>query len=409
MPGLRPLGLGEILDVGIKLCLRHWRTLALCMVWLVVPVQILSALVLLSVAPDALDPTRDSTALETDETDFFVAILIVYVLQGLVVAISTAACFKAVSDAYLGSVPRARRSLAFGARRLPKLIALALVLVAGYAIVVGAIVGLAVVAPVLAALVGVGMIVPACWLVVSLSLSTPVLLFENTGPVRAIRRSVGLVKGRWWKVALTLFVGLLLVYLVAGILQQLLLFVPALLADGNDVVLVFATVVSGTIGMVLTTPFTAAVISLVYFDQRVRKEGFDLELLAAGLGESAPTGDSPAIAYLTPGVTPEQRAQAPFWPPPPGWTPPQPVSSPPGPAPAADPAASPADAPLWAEPVSSRPEAPPAAEPVSSPPDAAPAADPGSPPESPAAPGGWQPPTPPRWPPESPERDSGGL
>jgi hypothetical protein len=379
MPGLRPLGLGEILDVGIKLCLRHWRTLALCMVWLVVPVQIISALVLLSVAPDALDPTRDSTALETDETDFFVAILIVYVLQGLVVAISTAACFKAISDAYLGSVPRARRSLAFGARRLPKLIALGLVLVVGYAIVVGVIVGVAVVAPVLAALIGVAVIVPACWLVVSLSLSTPVLLFENTGPVRAITRSVRLIKGRWWKVALTLFVGLLLVYFVAGILQQLLLFVPALLADGNDVVLVFATVVSGTIGMVLTTPFTAAVISLVYFDQRVRKEGFDLELLAAGLGESAPSGDSPAVPYLAPEVTPAQRAQAPFWPPPPGWTPP-------GPAP------SPSEAASWAEPVSSPPPGDPAASP-----------------ESPPAPGGWQPPAPPRWPPESPERGSGGL
>jgi MFS family permease len=383
MPGLRPLGLGEILDVGIKLCLRHWRTLALCMVWLVVPVQILSALVLLSVAPDALDPTQDSTAFDTDETDFLVALLIVYVLQGLVVAISTAACFKAVSDAYLGSAPRARRSLAFGARRLPKLIALALVLVAGYAIVVGVIVGVAVVAPVLAALIGVALIVPACWLVVSLALSTPVLLFENTGPVRAITRSVRLVKGRWWKIALTLFVGLLLVYFVAGILQQLLLFVPALLADGNDVVLVFATVVSGTIGTVLTTPFTAAVISLVYFDQRVRKEGFDLELLAAGLGESAPSGDAPGVPYLAPEVTPEQRAQAPFWPPPPGWTPPEPASSP-------------SDTPSWAEPVSSLPDAPPGADPVPSP-------------ESPPAPGGWQPPAPPRWPPESPERRSGGL
>ena len=58
MPGLRPLAFGEILDVGIKLCLRNWRVLVMCVVWLVLPVQIVSVGIVLSVAPDALDPTE---------------------------------------------------------------------------------------------------------------------------------------------------------------------------------------------------------------------------------------------------------------------------------------------------------------------------------------------------------------
>jgi len=34
---------------------------------------------------------------------------------------------------------------------------------------------------------------------------------------------------------------------------------------------------------VLVTPFTMGVIVLLYFDARIRKEGFDLEILAARL------------------------------------------------------------------------------------------------------------------------------
>jgi hypothetical protein len=308
MPGLRPLGLGEILDVGIKLYLRHWRTLMLCVVWVVLPVQIISVLVLLSVAPESLDITAQESGVTPEEEDTFLASqAVVALLQGLVYLLSTAACFKAVADAYLGGEPSASRSLAFGLQRLPGLIAMTIV----YAI--GLVLGF------------VALIVPSIWLAVAWSLAIPALLFERAGPVRSLKRSFQLVRGRWWRVALTLVVGVLLVSLVGGVLEGILLAVPALLADGNDVVVAFANVVAGTVGSVLTTPFTAAVVALVYFDQRVRKEGFDLQLLAEGLGrEHDPDAPLPA-PLLEPEITDEQRAQAPYWPPPPGWTPPQPA------------------------------------------------------------------------------------
>ncbi len=163
-----------------------------------------------------------------------------------------------------------------------------------------------------------------------------------------------------------ILVGVLLVSVLAGVLQGLLVLIPAALADGNEAALAVATVLAGTISGTLTTPFTAAIFTLVYFDQRVRSEGFDLELLAQGLGESAPDPAPPrAVGYRPPEVTPEQRAQAPYWPPPPGWQPP--------PRRARDRAGEPP------------PEPPP------------------------PPPGGWQPPTPQRWPPETPERGPGGL
>jgi len=370
MPGLRPLAFGEILDVGIKLCLRNWRVLVMCVVWLVLPAQILSVALILSVAPDALDPTATQTIETGEETRFFVAQGISGLVQGAVYLVSTAACFKAIADAYLGTEPGAGRSLRFGLRRVPRLLGLYLCVFLLLGLAMAAVFGIAVGVDTAAGVViGVFVLFPAAfYLGNAWSLSTAALLFEDVGPVKALRRSFGLVRGSWWRVLGILLVGVVLVSFLAGILQGMLTLIPAALAGGNDVVLAITSVIAGTVSVTLTTPFTAAIFSLVYFDQRVRREGFDLELLAQGLGERAPdAAASPAIALREPEVTPEQRAQAPFWPPPPGWQ-------------------------------------PPSAEPRSQPPAREPAAE--EPPPPP--PGDWQPPTP-RWPPESGERGPGGL
>ena len=380
MPGLRPLGFGEILDVGIKLYLKNWRPLILCVVGLVLPVQIITVLLLLSVAPDLLDPTETSPRLDSDDGDALLAAQgVSALLQMLVYVIATAACFKAVSDAYLGAEPSAKRSLAFAVKALPKFLLLGLL----YVVVLGAIFGgLALAGPVALGIGILVLIVPLIYLSVAWSLTIPAMLFERTMPWTALQRSFRLVKGRWWPICGVIIVGVMLVSFLAGILQAVIQLVPAFLADGNEAVLAFSTVVAGTVGSALTTPYTAAVIALLYFDQRVRKEGFDLEILAQGLGERYDPGAVPPPAYVAREVTPEQRAAAPFWPPPPGWTPPEPE---------------PTSTAGWAHPTT--PEEPPR--------EAPPPADEAPPPDEPDRP--WEPPRSPSWPPETPPRGSGGL
>ena len=392
MPGLRPLGFGEILDVGIKLYLRHWRPLMLCVVGLVLPAQILSVLALLSVAPDLLDPTTTSTIEPGEEDSFIAAQSVAALLQALVYVIATAACFKAVSDAYLGAEPSARRSLGFAVGALPRLLLLALLAMLGL---------------IVAFLL---LVIPGIWLSVAWSLAVPALLFEKVSPWKALGRSRRLVKGRWWPIFGVLVVGVVLVSFLAGIVQAIVQVVPALLADGNQVVLAVSTVVAGTLGSVLTTPFTAAIVALVYFDQRVRKEGFDLQLLADGLGQPYDPSTAPPAPLIEPEVTPAQRASAPYWPPPPGWTPPEeeraeaspPGWAPPGPERAEPPPPGPepaeASPPGWAPPGPERAEAPPPG------PGPGPVEDPPDPGER-----DWQPPQAPSWPPDSPPRGSGGL
>jgi hypothetical protein len=278
-PTLRPLGVSEILDAGIKLYQRHWKPLMTCVVGIVLPIEILSALVVSSIDPSSLEFSFDTSSSSGDGPSGSEAgaLLVVEGLTLLAVLFATAACFKAVADAWLGVEPDARRSLGFGLRRLPRLVWLVIVTACGL--------GLAFVA----------LVIPFVWLSVAWSLAVPVMLFERVGAFKSLGRSFGLVRGRWWPILGTLIIAYLLT-IVIGIFVS---FLPSLLATAiapdNDLVNGIASVVGGTVSQMISTPYLAAVITLLYFDMRVRKEGFDLQLLAEGLG-SPRDADAPIPA-----------------------------------------------------------------------------------------------------------------
>jgi hypothetical protein len=301
---LRPLGIGEILDAGIKLFVRHWQPLVLSVVGLILPVQILSALVTASVAPEQFDLTTSETGVEEgEEAEFLIGQGVIALLSVISVLLATAVCFKAVADAYLGVEPEWRRSLLFAVRRLGGLI--------GVAVLGGLLVGLATLA----------LIVPGIWLFVMYSVAVPALLLERIGPVRALRRSFRLVRGRWWQTAGVLLVGYLLIGILGALVTGIVMIVPSVAAEGNTLAGALGAIVGGTLGSVLTTPYSAAVVALLYFDLRVRKEGLDLQLIAEG-ADVRRDPDAPLPAPLVADeYTPEERAQAPYWPPPPGWKP----------------------------------------------------------------------------------------
>jgi hypothetical protein len=70
----------------------------------------------------------------------------------------------------------------------------------------------------------------------------------------------------------------------------------------------------------LTTPAVAAFAIVLYIDLRVRKEGFDLYLLAQRLGVEPTEAGAQALLPPQPAVYADGE-QPPFWPPPPGWKP----------------------------------------------------------------------------------------
>jgi hypothetical protein len=359
-PSLRPLSVGEILDAGIKVCTRHWKALALCVVVPVLPLAILQVLLIASVDPEALEllPETEESSLSSDEigAEFWVTSGISAVLAIVLFIVVNTACFKAVADGWLGATPTAGRSLRFGLKSAPRIMLLSLVwfpaLVLGF----------------------VACLVPGIWLFVIWTLAVPALLFERVGPFKALGRSYGLVQNRFWATFLLLLVSLALVGILGGIVAVIPSVFSEVLAPENRLAASVANVVGTTIGNVITYPYSAAVVAILYFDQRVRKEGFDVQMLAEGLGQPFDP-DAPLPAPLQPGPytapppqawqpqgqygggwnAPSHEAAPPRWNPPPDNRPPEEspwmrpsAGGPSTPPPSwADPGGSLPDEPLW--------------------------------------------------------------
>ena len=301
-PELRPLGIGEILDVAIKVYTRNAGTLFRLVAIVVVPVQVIGLLIILSTFPDSLagvqqnpfapDPNAPVPQFDGEEFAIFFAGNMLAVILGFIAGVlATGACFKAISDAYLGASAEWRSSLRFSARHLHSLLWVGLLTL--LATMVGAIFCIA----------------PGVWLWASFAVATPALLTEGTRGTKGLGRSFNLVQGRWWPT----FAVLVLAALLAGVVNSIIGGgVGALTFTdlGQNVVLIQTlNAIATAIGSILATPFTAAVVAVLYFDLRVRKEGFDLQLLAQRIGTETPGGPRPAL--LPPPIPPVHYAGVP--------------------------------------------------------------------------------------------------
>lgn len=147
------------------------------------------------------------------------------------------------------------------------------------------------------------------YLIVSirLYLVLPALIAEDLGPLQAIRRSWGLTRNYWWRTwALSFVLGLLgtVISIAPQTLAVVLLesvfqpdpFVSTVIYTGLNVV--FAT---------LFVPIELLAVALYYIDQRVRKEGLDLETAITrryppvGAYAYAPAGYAPPSNYAPTG------------------------------------------------------------------------------------------------------------
>jgi hypothetical protein len=321
-PALRPLGIGEILDVGIKIYFRNAWTLFRIVLFVVLPAQILVAIIRASALPSGTDTsfgfdvsTSPGNGLDSEDTwTAVIGFLVALIIGALAGKLAQAGCFRAVADAYLGETVSWRESLRYALKRLP------------------AVVAVSVISTIFVAIGVVLCIVPGVYLWAAFYVAIPVVLVEGVGPFRALGRSRELVRGRWWGTFGVALLGSLLAAIIGGALTALFVGL-SLGAGGSDTVVGFiVNVIAATLTSVLTTPAVAAFAIVLYIDLRVRKEGFDLYLLAQRLGVEPGELESSTAALLPPEV-PVYAEQPPYWPPPPGWEP----SGEPQPEPEADP------------------------------------------------------------------------
>ncbi|HTS87380.1 MAG TPA: YciC family protein [Gemmatimonadales bacterium] len=251
-PVLRPLSLGEILDVSFGL----YRNLFLPLV--------VVALVTRAVPLAVSVYVQSSGGMFTNLPLYLGSVILDVVLAAIAAAAST----FIVSESYMGRRLTAgdafRRSTPFVGRLIALGILTGLVVMLGFLL----------------------LIIPGIILACGLALATPAMVIESLGSsTEAMGRSWALTRNFRGKI----FVALL----VVGVLMYL----PFIALGGIAAVSLGAGGVSGSGAFVgitglaallssLIWPLFYCVLTVAYYDLRVRKEAFDLEILAAGLAKT---------------------------------------------------------------------------------------------------------------------------
>ena len=278
-PELRPLAVGEIVDAAIKLIRANARVLFTISAIVLIPLGLIQGLVTALGIPDAL-ATFSTLPVDGSLTDEQLNDLLATLGQLLLLALATAiitglgsvlvqgASAKALTDVYQGVDPSWQESLRFGFRRfLPILGATILI---GVASVIGLIFCIA----------------PGIWLFTSWSVTVPALVVENKGPVQAMGRSFELVRKRFWPVLGAVALSYLVYFVVSqviGFITSAATFTGTATPTGGDI---WISVIGSTITSVLVLPFMAAVFIVLYFDLRVRAEGYDLQVMASEIHQT---------------------------------------------------------------------------------------------------------------------------
>jgi hypothetical protein len=130
--------------------------------------------------------------------------------------------------------------------------------------------------------IGITAVVAFLAMYVRYALAIPACVVEDFTVRASLKRSVFLSKGSRWRVAAIYLIFLLLAWTVNYGLHFISIKIGVLLHStiAAATVIYAARFLSGSV----TAPLATIGISLLYYDERVRKEAFDLQLMLAGTG-----------------------------------------------------------------------------------------------------------------------------
>lgn len=294
---LRPLGLGEILDGAVATMRAHWRSVLPITLVVATVVQVLSLLTQkyamsdLAVSPEAgadIDQTVDNLIVA------MAALVVVGFIAALGGIVATAMLTMIYSRAVLGTTSTVSAAWRESRPQLLRLFGLTFLLGIG-AILLGAVLilpGILAESPGLA-VVGVLVMIPLfTWLWIKFSLASPALMLEKSTVFKALGRSSKLVQGTWWRI----FGITVLTNIITGIVSAIIVWPLTIVGmtafggglsgmeDGTASSAWGALILSGIgsiIAQTIVMPILAGVTVLLYVDQRIRREGLDLELARA--------------------------------------------------------------------------------------------------------------------------------
>jgi len=258
---LRPLEIGDLLDETFRMYRRHFILFAGISVILAIP-----SAALLGVIFGWFSTVIDQTTGAADLWLFLAAAGATALVNLLIIPFTYGAVIFAACESAIGRPVTAGSVFRGVSRRYFPLL--------GYWTLFFITLGLAV-------LLCVAPVALWLWVFVGWIAVTPAMFVENIGLGTAMGRSWNLVKGRWWRTFLILFL-MYIVWYVAGIALgafiQLAQFV--LLMVLSPVIATGVAVAASQLISAVLNPVMQILIVLIYFDLRVRREALDLFQMA---------------------------------------------------------------------------------------------------------------------------------
>lgn len=123
------------------------------------------------------------------------------------------------------------------------------------------------------------LIIPAIFVGLALSLTGAVIIGEDEGAIDSLKRSWKLTSGYRWRIFVAMFICNAISTVICYIFILPPLFLTPFLVRGGSFPSWFIAVLGMAyfLGLVLPAPLLAIALCLIYYDARVRKEGFDLQ------------------------------------------------------------------------------------------------------------------------------------
>jgi hypothetical protein len=318
-PQLRPMTIGDMFDAAFRLYRQHFVTFIGIVALLQVPMAIVQFVVQFMLGGSAMNDILRFSARSPfgratqNPLDLFPlrSFLIFYLItlglsaiQYLIVRnLVTGALANAISRGYLGRPISILGAYGFGARRYVSMLVASLVPVAigalMFALIMGCAIGalatlgvrlgerpnMALIGLVFLGLFGLALllIVAAIFLYTRLLVTPQAIVLEDQGPLAGLGRSWRLVGGAFWRtVAILLLMGIL-TYFISSVPALMVNWTLIFMSGGtlNNLMRNQAiTVLVAELGLILALPLQLAVYTLLYYDLRIRKEGYDIELQA---------------------------------------------------------------------------------------------------------------------------------
>lgn len=284
---LGPMTIGDLLDAPFTLLRRHLRAMVLLVAVAVVPAQIIGSYLQRAMFSEGFgsmlaDPEGFMFSMQADQGSAAAGWLVTGLNALLLLPLAFGLVSRLVVSSVLGEDVEVGDVLRATARRLPALIGAWMLGLLAVVLPVALMVGLTATGGA-GAVVGAILMLPAFLVAVAIGVlmaaAPTAAVVESVGPVQALRRSLRLVRPRFWGV----LGALVLTGIVSSLVQTAVGGLLALLAFGIEFEASWILLAVGSVAaQLLVTPYMITVAALVYLDASVRREALDLRILAGG-------------------------------------------------------------------------------------------------------------------------------